>query len=93
MPQDGLSFLRCVQHTLGVVYKEKLSIEQMKARILEEMNTKINFYKDCLAGKKDVHDALEDMKKYFKTNFFWNDIFELLVTATLNVFRITIWMF
>ena len=93
MPQDGLSFLRCVQHTLGIVYKEKLSIEQMTAWILEEMNTKINFYKDCLAGKKDVHDALEDMKTSFETNFFSNDIFELLVTVTLNVFRITIWMF
>ena len=66
MPQDGLSFLRCVQHTLGIVYKEKLSIEEMKGWILEEINTKINFYQDCLARKKDVHDALEDIKTYFE---------------------------
>ena len=61
MPQDGLSFIRCVQHTLGIVYKQKLSIEQMKAQILEEINTKMIYYQDCFAGKKDVHDALEDI--------------------------------
>ena len=93
MPEDGLSFLRCVQHTLGVVFEEKVSIEEMKGRILEEINTKKNFYQDCLGGKSDLHDALEEIRTYFETNFFSNDIFELLVTATLNAFRITIWIF
>ena len=46
-----------------------------------------------LSREERFHDALEDMKTYFEKNFFSNDIFELLVTATLNVFPITIWMF
>ena len=74
MPEDGISFLRCIQHTLGIVYNEKLSIEQIKQKILEEINTKIDFYEDCLAGKKNVNDALEDIKTYFETNFFSSDI-------------------
>ena len=88
-----MSFLRCIQHTLGIVYNEKLSIEQIKQKILEEITMNIDFYEDCLAGKKDVNDSLEDIKTYFETNFFSSDIFEVLVTAALNVFRITIWIF
>ena len=90
---DGLSLIRCVQHTLGVVYDEKHSLHKMKKLILEEITNKRHFYEECIKGKSDVQDVIEDIHTFFETKFYSKDIFDLLITAILNVFHITIWIF
>ena len=93
IPHDGLSLIHCVQHTLGVVYDEKHSLHEMKKFILEEITKKSQFYQECIKGKSDVQDVIEDIHTLFETKFYSKDIFDLLITAILNVFRITIWIF
>ena len=90
---DGLSLIHCVQHNLGVVYNEKHSLHEMKKLILEEITKKRQFYQECIQGKSDVQDVIEDIHTFFETKFYSKDIFDLLITAILNVFRITIWIF
>ena len=82
-----------MQHTMGVVYDEKLSLPQMKNLILEEITKKPCFYQDYLDRKSHVEDVIEDIHTFFETQFYSNNIFDLLITAILNVFRITIWIF
>ena len=89
----GLSLIHCIQHTLGVVYHEKHSLHEMKKLILEEITKKRQFYEECIEGKSDVQDVIEDIHTFFETKFYSKDIFNLLITAILNVFRITIWIF
>ena len=93
IPQDGLSFVQCVQYSLVVVYNEFYSISEIKEKILCEIRRKIVFYQGCLEGMADVEDVVEHIETYFDTHFYSMDIFDLLVMATLNVFQITIWVF
>ena len=65
----------------------------MKKLILEEITNKRHFYEEYIKGKSDVQDVIEDIHTFFETKFYSKDIFDLLITAILNVFRITIWIF
>ena len=93
IPRDGLSLIFCIQHTLGVVYDEKHSLHEMKKLILEEIMKKCQFYQDCIKGTSHVQDVIKDIHTFFETKFYSTDIFDLLITAILNVFRRTIWIF
>ena len=91
IPWYGLSFVRCVQYSLVVVYNEIYSITEIKEKILCEIRRKIIFYQGCLAGMVDVEDVVEHIEKHILTPIFYSmDIFDLLVMVTLNVFRITV---
>ena len=91
--RDGLSFVRCVQYSLVAVYNEIYSIGEITEKILSKIRRKILFYKGCLEGNAEIEAVVENIETYFDTHFYSTDIFDLLVMATLNVFRITIWVF
>ena len=90
-PQDGLSFVQCVQYSLVAVYKEIYSIGEIKEKILSKIRRKSLFYKGCVEGMADIQDVVKNIETYFWTPISIQQIYiDLLVMATLNVFRITI---
>ena len=93
IPWDGLSFVHCVQYSLAAVYNKIYSTAEIKEKILSEIRRKITFYRGSLQGVADAEGVVENIETYFDTHFYSTDIFDLLVMVTLNVFRITIWVF
>ena len=71
----------------------KNTLHEMKKLLLEEITKKCQFYQDCIKGTSHIQDVIEDIHTFFETKFYSTDIFDLLITAILNVFRITIWIF
>ena len=93
IPADGLSFLRALQYALGMVYNEKYSIGTIMAKIIEEVKKRPNFYQQFILDCTEPHDVIKELQTFFDTHFFLTDIFELLITVFVNVFRIMIWIF
>ena len=93
IPGDGLCFMRSLQHTLGVVFKEKYSIGSMITKIKEEVKKRPTFYQQFLLDATEPEDVIEELQTFFDTHFFSTDVVDLLVGIAVNVFHITLWIF
>ena len=93
IPGDGLCFLRSLQHTLGVVFKEKYSIGSMITKIKDEVKKRPAFYQQFLIDAAEPEDVIEELQTFFDTHFFSTEVVDLLVGIAVNVFRITLWIF
>ena len=85
--------MRSLQHTLGVVFKEKYSIGSMITKVKEEVKKRPTFYQQFLLDATEPEDVIEELQTFFDTHFFSTDVVDLLVGIAVNVFHITLWIF
>ena len=86
IPGDGLCFMCSMQHTLGVVFKEKYSIGSMITKIKEEVKKRPAFYQQFLLDATEPEDVIEELQTFFDTHFFSTDVVDLLVGIAVNIF-------